>query len=330
MQIGHPHQGGLDAPLPGHACSSPSPPPRAPLHPSSGPGSDIGCEIGHACQGGRMLLSQDNASSSPSPPQRAPLHPSSGPGSDMWMRDWPCCARVEGCSSLQDTLAHLHHHHNERLCNPSSGPVPIVDARFGHACQGGRMRLSRTRFLISITTTKSASCILPSGPGSNMWDARLAMLVKVSWIASSPRTRFLISIHHHLERLCILPRPWFRYVDARLAMLVKVEGCSSPRTCLLISITHHIERLCCILPPAPFKIYKCNTSATNLPPSLYERPRNPSSHPAFHCTKSWSLLFATQNHQAFSETLMPFQIFLPRCPHDVDWSKSVTWFSQVS
>ncbi|KAL0929483.1 uncharacterized protein CTRU02_215649 [Colletotrichum truncatum] len=51
------------------------------------------------------------------------------------------------------------------------------------------------------------------------------MLVSVSG-CSSPSTLFLVSITRTSSSSASFNRPWFLYVDARLAMLVSVSGCS--------------------------------------------------------------------------------------------------------
>ena|ERR1700722_3413923 len=53
---------------------------------------------------------------------------------------------------------------------------------------------------------------------------------------SSPST-CLVSITRTSSASASFHRPWLRYVDARLAMFVRVSGCSSPRTRLLVSTT---------------------------------------------------------------------------------------------
>ncbi len=57
------------------------------------------------------------------------------------------------------------------------------------------------------------------------------MLVNVKG-CSSLRTLFLVSVTYTSSNSATFYQPWFRYVDARLAMLVSVSGCSSPSTSL--------------------------------------------------------------------------------------------------
>ncbi len=55
---------------------------------------------------------------------------------------------------------------------------------------------------------------------------------------SSPSTLLNVSIACKSSDSASFHRPWFRYIDTRLAMLVSVEGCSSPSTLFLVSITY--------------------------------------------------------------------------------------------